>query len=128
MDYPKNLKYTKEHEWVKIEGHTATIGVTDHAQDAMGDVVYVELPPEGGTVTKGDPFGVVESVKAVSDLYSPLTGTISDANDALFDSPEVVNDDRYGDAWFIKIDMEDTNELTDLLTPEEYVQYLEEEK
>lgn len=128
MEFPQDLKYTKEHEWVKVEGDTATIGITDYAQDSLGDVVYVELPQEGGSVTKNEPFGVVESVKAVSDLYSPVSGTVTEVNDAIIDSPEAVNDDPYGDAWMIKVELSSADELDDLLSADDYQSFIEEEK
>ncbi|MFQ5466321.1 MAG: glycine cleavage system protein GcvH [Thermodesulfobacteriota bacterium] len=128
MDFPKDLKYTKEHEWVKVEGDGVTVGITDYAQDSLGDVVYVELPQEGGAVTKSEPFGVVESVKAVSDLYSPVSGTVSEVNDAIVDSPEVINEDPYGDAWMIKVEGAGEEDLADCLTAEEYQSFIEEEK
>lgn len=128
MDFPKDLKYTKEHEWIKVEGNMATIGITDYAQDSLGDVVYVELPQEGATVTKHEAFGVVESVKAVSDLYSPVSGSVSEVNDAIIDSPEAINEDPYGDAWMIKVDVSNKSELSDLLSAEDYQKFVEEEK
>lgn len=128
MEFPKDLKYTKEHEWVKVEGNTATVGITDYAQDSLGDVVYVELPQEGGSVTKNEPFGVVESVKAVSDLYSPISGSVTEVNDAIIDSPEAINEDPYGDAWMIKVEIGSADDLADLLTADEYQKFIEEEK
>ena len=128
MEFPKDLKYTKEHEWVKVEGNIATVGITDYAQDSLGDVVYVELPQEGAAVTKHEPFGVVESVKAVSDLYSPLSGSVTEVNDAIIDSPEAINEDPYGDAWMIKVEVGSEDDLGDLLTAEEYQKFIEEEK
>lgn len=128
MEFPKDLKYTKEHEWVKVEGNIATVGITDYAQDSLGDVVYVELPQEGATVTKNEPFGVVESVKAVSDLYSPVSGNVTEVNDAIIDSPEAINEDPYGDAWMIKVEIGGDGELADLLSADEYQKFIEEEK
>lgn len=128
MEFPKDLKYTKEHEWVRIESNIVTVGITDYAQDSLGDVVYLELPEEGATVTKDETFGVVESVKAVSDLFSPISGTVIEVNDALVDNPEVINDDPYGDAWMLKVEMSNTGELKDLLSADEYKKYVEEEK
>lgn len=128
MEFPKDLKYTKEHEWVRVEGNIATVGITDYAQDSLGDVVYVELPQEGGSVTKSEPFGVVESVKAVSDLYSPISGSVSEVNDAIVDNPEVINEDPYGDAWMIKVEVNSPDDLADLLSSEEYQKFIEEEK
>lgn len=128
MEFPKDLKYTKEHEWVKVEGNIATVGITDYAQDSLGDVVYVELPQEGASITKHEPFGVVESVKAVSDLYAPLSGSVTEVNDAIVDSPEAINEDPYGDAWMIKVEISSASELGDLLTADEYQKFIEEEK
>jgi glycine cleavage system H protein len=127
MEFPQDLKYTKEHEWVKQVGGSVIIGVTDYAQDSLGDIVYVELPQEGADVTKDEPFGVVESVKAVSDLYSPVTGTVLEVNDSIVDSPEVINDEPYGDAWILKIELSDPSELEGLLSVDEYKSYIEEE-
>lgn len=128
MEFPKDLKYTKEHEWVKVDKNIATVGITDYAQDSLGDVVYVELPQEGNAVTKSEPFGVVESVKAVSDLYSPVSGSVAEVNDAIVDNPEVINEDPYGDAWMIKVELSSAGELDDLMSADEYQKYIEEEK
>ena len=128
MEFPKDLRYTKEHEWVRVEGNIVTVGITDYAQDSLGDVVYLELPNDGAAVTKDETFGVVESVKAVSDLYSPISGTVTEINDALVDSPEVINDDPYGDAWMLKVEMNNSAEIKELLTVDEYRKYVEEEK
>ncbi len=128
MDFPEDLKYTKEHEWIKIEDTMATIGITDHAQDSLGDIVYLELPREGAKVIKDEPFGVVESVKSVSDLCSPASGSVVEVNDALVDSPEVINDDPYGEAWMIKVEIGNPGDLDDVLSAEEYQKYIEEEK
>jgi glycine cleavage system H protein len=128
MEFPKDLRYTKEHEWVRVEGNIVTVGITDYAQDSLGDVVYLELPNDGAGVTKDETFGVVESVKAVSDLYSPISGTVIEINDALVDSPEVINDDPYGDAWMLKVEMNNSSEIKELLTADEYRKYVEEEK
>ena len=97
------LKYTKEHEWVKLEDDLVVIGITDYAQDALGEIVYIELPSEGDEVTRGNPFGAVESTKSVSDLYAPVSGEVVEVNEALLDSPEAINEDPYGDGWMIKI-------------------------
>ncbi|MEK6539289.1 MAG: glycine cleavage system protein GcvH [Deltaproteobacteria bacterium] len=128
MEFPKDIKYTKEHEWARAEGNIITVGITDYAQDSLGDVVYLELPAEGTTVTKDETFGVIESVKTVSDLYSPITGTVIEVNDALVDNPEVINDDPYGDAWILKVEMNAPAEFAELLTADEYKKYVEEEK
>ncbi len=113
---------------LRSKGNIATVGITDYAQDSLGDVVYVELPQEGGAVTKNEPFGVVESVKAVSDLYAPLSGHVSEVNDAIIDSPEAINEDPYGDAWMIRVEVSNAKELDDLMTSDEYQKYVEEEK
>ncbi|OGP38499.1 MAG: glycine cleavage system protein H [Deltaproteobacteria bacterium GWC2_56_8] len=128
MEFPKDLKYTKEHEWVKVEGSIVTVGITDYAQDSLGDVVYVELPQEGVSVTKNEPFGVVESVKAVSDLYSPISGSVHEVNDAIIDSPEAINEDPYGDAWMIRVEIGNPSDLSDLMSSDEYQKFIEEEK
>ena len=127
MEFPKDLKYTKEHEWVKVEGSIVTVGITDYAQDSLGDVVYVELPQEGVSVTKNEPFGVVESVKAVSDLYSPISGSVHEVNDAIIDSPEAINEDPYGDAWMIRVEIGNPGDLSDLMSSDEYQKSIEEE-
>ena len=128
MEFPKDLKYTKEHEWVRVEGDMVVVGITDYAQDSLGDVVFVELPEEGASVTKNEPFGVVESVKAVSDLYSQINGTVAEVNDAIIDSPETINEDPYGEAWMLKVELASKDELNDLLSAEEYQAFIEEEK
>ncbi|MBI5286163.1 MAG: glycine cleavage system protein GcvH, partial [Deltaproteobacteria bacterium] len=125
MEFPRELKYSKEHEWARVEGNIVTIGITDYAQDSLGDVVYLELPSEGTLVTKDEPFGVVESVKAVSDLFSPVTGKVIEVNDALVDNPEVINEDPYGDAWMVKVEVDNLTEVKDLLTANEYREYVE---
>jgi len=105
MNFPANLKYTKDHEWAKIEGNTATIGITDHAQNSLGDVVFVDLPAVGKVLKKGDTFGVVESIKAVSDLYAPVAGKVLEVNSSLKDDPATVNREPYAAAWLVKIEM-----------------------
>lgn len=115
-----SIKYTADHEWLQVEGDIATVGITDHAQDAMGDLVYVELPEVGDEVKAADEAGVVESVKAASDIYAPVTGEIVAINEELNDSPEVVNKDPYGEGWMFKIKLADPAELDDLLTAEAY--------
>ena len=124
MNIPEDLQYTKSHEWVRIEGDTATIGITDHAQDELGDVVFVELPEEGATFDPGESFGTVESVKAVSDLYTPVGGEVVEVNSALEDAPENINEDPYGEGWIVKLR---TTDGADLLSPEEYEKVVEEE-
>ena len=127
MKVPKKLRYTREHEWVLIEGNQATVGITDFAQHELGEVVYVELPKVGDSVTKDEPFGVVESVKAASDVYAPVSGEVTESNDDLVSSPELINDDPYGDAWLIRVEMSDSSEVEHLMTAEDYKDYVEEE-
>ncbi len=124
---PEELKYSKDHEWVRIEGDVAVIGITDYAQNSLGDVVFVELPNEGENFNAHDPFGSVESVKAVSEIFTPVAGEILESNEDLNDTPEVVNDDPYGDAWMVKIKMDNSGEADELLSAEEYAEYLESE-
>jgi glycine cleavage system H protein len=124
LNIPEDLQYTKSHEWVRIEGDTATIGITDHAQDELGDVVFVELPEEGDTFDAGESFGTVESVKAVSDLYTPVGGEVVEVNSALEDAPENINEDPYGEGWIVKLR---TKGEADLLSSEEYEKVVEEE-
>jgi len=128
MEIPEGLRYSKEHEWVLVEGNIATIGITEYAQEELGDIVYVELPEVGEKVVKDDPFGAVESVKAVSDVYAPVSGTVLEVNDALPDSPETINDDAYGDGWMIRVEMTDMDDLKDLMTADEYAEYVEQQK
>ena len=128
MEVPKELRYSREHEWVAVEDGIATIGITDYAQEQLGDVVYVELPEVGTQTTKDEPFGVVESVKAVSDIYAPVSGTVTEMNGPLADSPETVNEDPYGDAWLIRVEMSDPDELEDLMTAAQYRKFVEEEE
>jgi len=128
MNFPEGLKFSKEHEWVLVDGEVALVGITEYAQEELGDVVYVELPEVGEKITKDDPFGSVESVKAVSDLFAPVSGTVVEVNDSLPDGPEVVNEDPYGDGWMIKVKMTDKEELKDLLDPEEYAEYIDQQK
>jgi glycine cleavage system H protein len=128
MEFPEDLKYSKEHEWVLVEDNVATVGITDYAQDQLGDIVFVEMPAIGDKVSKEDAFGVVESVKAVSDIYAPVSGKVLEVNDDLPDNPEMVNEDPYGDGWMIKIEMNDPEELQDLMTSAEYEEYVAEEK
>ena len=124
MSVPDDLKYTKSHEWVRTEGDTATIGITEHAQEELGDVVFVELPDEGATIEAGESFGTVESVKAVSDLYTPVGGEVVEVNSSLEDAPEKINDDPYGEGWIVKLR---TSDEADLLSPEEYEEIVAEE-
>lgn len=121
MSYPNDLYYTQDHEWLRVEDDgTATVGITDFAEGELGDIVFVELEPEGTTLSAGDVYGTVEAVKTVSELYMPVSGTITDVNMSLEDAPEQVNEDPYGDGWMIVIEMEDETELDDLLDAEAY--------
>ena len=124
MNVPANLKYTKEHEWVRIDGDVATIGITEWAQGELGDIVFVELPDVGSTVTQMGRFGTVEAVKAVSDLFSPLSGKVVEINKALDNDPMVVNRDPYGEGWMIKVKVTSTAELAGLLGADGYKQLL----
>ena len=124
MSIPGDLQYTKSHEWVRVEGDVATVGITDHAQDELGDVVFVEMPEQGATLAAGDAFGAVESVKAVSDLYAPVGGEVVEVNGTLEDSPEKINEDPYGEGWILKLR---TSGEADLLSAADYEKLLEEE-
>jgi glycine cleavage system H protein len=128
MEAPPGLRYSKEHEWVAAEEAVATIGITDHAQEQLGEIVYIELPSIGEKVSKDDPFGVVESVKAVSDIYAPVSGTVLEVNEDLAESPEVVNEDPYGDGWLIKVRISDPADFDDLMDNDEYEQMIAQEK
>jgi len=127
-DIPSDLKYVASHEWIRVEGDgVVTVGITDHAQELLGDVVFVELPEVGAELDNGDDAGVVESVKAASDIYAPLSGEIVAVNELLVDAPETVNSDFYGDGWFFKIKLSDTSELDDLLDADGYTAHCESE-
>lgn len=125
MKIPDNLKYTKEHEWLKADGDTVTVGITDYAQGELGDVVFVELPAEGTEVKAMDTFGTIEAVKAVSDLYAPVSGKIVEKNKTLDDDPMTVNRDPYGDGWMVRIEISDKSELDNLLSAEDYKKQVE---
>jgi glycine cleavage system H protein len=127
MEYPKDRRYTKEHEWVKIEGAEAVIGITHHAQDELGDIVFLDLPKPGSTITQMQTFGAIESVKAVSDLYAPVSGTVTRINDAAAAKPELINQDPHGAGWLIAITMKDQAELGSLLDAAGYEAYVAEE-
>ncbi len=120
MNIPSELKYTKDHEWIKIDGDTATVGITDFAQSELGDIVYVDVDTLDETVDKDEVFGTVEAVKTVSDLFMPLTGEVIEFNESLEDSPESINQDPYGDGWMIKISMSDTSQIDSLLDADAY--------
>jgi len=120
FEIPDDRKYLESHEWATTEGDAVRIGISDFAQDELGDVVFVELPAEGDELAAGEEFGVVESIKAVSDLYAPISGTVTAVNEELFDAPELLNDDPYGDGWMLEAEPADESEFDDLLSPEEY--------
>ena len=120
MNLPNDIKYTKEHEWTKIVGNVATVGVTDFAQSELGDIAWIEMPQMGAETTKGEPFGTIEAVKTVEDLFAPLSGKVVEINEDLLDSPELVNDDPYGKGWIAKIEFKDEAELSNLLSAEDY--------
>ena len=120
MNIPENLKYTKDHEWIKVEGNVATVGITDYAQNELGDIVYVDVETDGDALSKEDVFGSIEAVKTVSDLFMPASGTVSEFNNALDSAPELVNKDPYGDGWIIKITLSKPEELNELLSAAQY--------
>ena len=122
MNVPSELKYTKDHEWIKVDGDIATIGITDYAQGELGDIVYVEVETEGDSLAKEDIFGTVEAVKTVSDLFMPVSGEVTEFNTALESAPETVNSDPYGEGWMIKIKMSDASEIDALLSAEQYAE------
>ena len=126
---PRDLRYTKDHEWARAEGDsTVIVGITDYAQDALGDIVYVEVPTAGEEVNLDEPFGTVESTKSVSDLISPVTGVVAEGNTELLDNPEILNEDPYGDGWIMKVSAESLDDINDLMTAAEYAEYLEDSK
>ncbi len=120
MNFPETLKYTKDHEWILVNGDTGTVGITDHAQGELGDVVFVELPAAGKNVKQHESFGTIEAVKAVSDLYSPVSGTVTEINTSLQSNPELVNQDPYGKGWMLKIKIADPKEVSALLSSKDY--------
>ena len=124
MNYPEKFHYTKEHEWVSVEGDVGTIGITDHAQHELGDIVYVDLPKPGTVVSQGKTVGSVESVKAVSDIYSPVSGEIVEINDVLAEAPEKLNTDAHGDAWLVRIRLSAPDEIKNLLSAADYRSYI----
>jgi glycine cleavage system H protein len=120
MNFPDNLKYTKDHEWIRIEGETGTIGITEYAQGELGDVVFVELPPVGKSVKQHETFGTIEAVKAVSDLYAPMSGSVTDVNAAVAATPDAVNKDPYGKGWLVKVKLSNSAESAELLDAAAY--------
>ena len=126
MPYPTELKYTKEHEWIKVDGNAATVGITDYAQESLGDIVFVDLPKQGAEITAGKTFGTVESVKAVSDLYAPATGTVTEVNGDLATAPEKINKDA-NHTWMVKLTLKNPGELNNLLSAADYEKFVAEE-
>lgn len=125
MKFPENLKYSKDHEWILVDGDTATVGITDFAQSELGEIIFVDVESEGETLDKGEVFGSVEAVKTVSDLNIPVTGEVLEFNEKLEDEPELVNNDPYGDGWIIKVSVEDAADLDDLLDAAAYKEFIE---
>lgn len=125
MQFPADLKYTKDHEWARIEGNRVTVGVTDHAQSALGDIVFVELPKIGRTLKQGETFGVIESIKAVSDLYSPVNGKVTAINQNIVDEPALVNRDPHSGAWMIQVELTDLSSLSELMDAASYSKFVE---
>ncbi|HIX86214.1 MAG TPA: glycine cleavage system protein GcvH [Candidatus Parabacteroides intestinigallinarum] len=124
MNFPADLKYTKDHEWIRVEGEVAYVGITDYAQSELGEIVFVDIPTQGETVAKEESFGTIEAVKTVSDLFMPVSGEVLEVNPELEEAPELVNEDAYGKGWLIKISMTDASELGDLLSADEYQQLI----
>jgi glycine cleavage system H protein len=127
MSYPETYRFTREHEWVHADGSEGTVGITDHAQHELGDIVFVNLPKPGSSVKKGETFGSVESVKAVSDIYSPVTGEVTAANDLLSQKPETLNSDPHGEGWLIKVKLAAPEEINALMSAQDYQKYIEAE-
>ena len=128
LNFPDDVKYAESHEWARTEGDKVKVGISDYAQDQLGDIVFVELPEVGSAVAAESPFGVVESVKAVSDLFSPISGTVTEVNRALEDRPELINDAPYGDGWIIVIEASAPGEIDDLLSSQDYQDYIQQEQ
>jgi len=120
MNIPQSLKYTKEHEWVREDGDTVTVGITDHAQGELGDIIFVEFPEIGQKIERDEPFGTIEAVKTVADLFAPISGTVIEINETLDDSPESVNQDPYGDGWMVKVSVSEAGELDNLMSADQY--------
>ena len=120
MNIPQSLKYTKEHEWVREDGDTVTVGITDHAQGELGDIIFVEFPEIGQKIERDEPFGTIEAVKTVADLFAPISGTVIEINETLDDSPESVNQDPYGDGWMVKVSVSEAGELDNLMSAVQY--------
>lgn len=124
---PEDLRYSEEHEWLRLTGDQVTIGITDHAQSQMGDIVFIELPEVGDEITRGEAFGTLESTKAVSELFAPISGKIVEINETLIDAPEAINEDPYGDGWMLRVEPADPSDLDDMLSPEGYQEHIESE-
>ncbi len=120
MNIPQDLKYTPDHEWVRVEGTKVVIGITDYAQGELGDIVFIDIDPELGEIKKGESFGTIEAVKTVSDMFGPVTGKVLEINPKLESEPQIVNSDPYGEGWFVKVELSDESELNDLLSPADY--------
>ena len=127
VDYPDDLKYTSEHEWIRVEDEWVEIGITDYAQEALGEIVFIELPGEGEEISKGDSFGGVESTKSVSDLFAPISGEVTEVNEVLLETPETINEDPYGLGWIIRVKPYDLSELESLMNSESYAELIEKE-
>jgi len=125
MNIPENLKYTKDHEWIKVDGDVATVGITDYAQNELGDIVFVEIETEGENLEKEEVFGTVEAVKTVSDIFMPISGEVTEVNPKLEDSPEIVNKDPYGEGWLIKVKIADQSDLDELIDADKYKELIE---
>lgn len=128
MNFPDDLKYTKDHEWVRVDGNIATVGISDYAQHSLGDIVYIELPSEGELFSKGDTVGVVESVKAVSDVFTPMSGEVTEVNDPLKEAPETLNEDCYGEGWLYRIQLNAIEEMDELMDHTQYAAFVKEEQ
>lgn len=126
MNIPSNLKYTEDHEWLKVDNNIAYIGVTDHAQNELGDVVFVEVETEGEQLEKGDAFGTIEAVKTVADMFMPVSGKVLEFNEDLDENPEIINEDPYDKGWVIKVELSDTSQMDNLMTPEQYEAHISE--
>jgi len=124
MVFPQDLKYTKDHEWIRVEGNIGIIGITDHAQSELGDIVYIDIPNPNATLKKGDSFGTIEAVKTVAEMYSPVSGKLIEVNNSLNNAPETVNNDPYGEGWIVKIELSDLSELNYLMDSEAYQKHL----
>lgn len=128
MNFPDDLKYTKDHEWVRVDGNIATVGISDYAQHSLGDIVYIELPSEAELFSKGDTVGVVESVKAVSDIFTPMSGEVTEVNDPLKEAPETLNEDCYGEGWLYRIQLNAIEEMDELMDHTQYTAFVKEEQ